>query len=77
MTATMYSTPSCTYCKQAKKYFQELGISVKEIDITRSEKAAEELSRKTGSNSVPVILLKGATIIGFDRPKINRVLNIK
>lgn len=74
MDATMYSTPSCSYCKQAKKYFKDLGIRVKEIDITRNPKAAAEMVKKTGQNAVPVIKLKGTTIVGFDKNKIDRVL---
>jgi len=76
MTATMYSTPTCGYCKKAKQYLKELDVKVKEVDISRDPRAAEELNKKTGSMAVPVILLKGATIIGFDKNKINQILGI-
>ena len=75
MNATMYSTPSCGYCKQAKSYFNQIGIRVKEIDITRNQRAADEMMRKTGQAGVPVIVLKGSTIVGFDKKKIDRILN--
>ena len=75
MTATMYSTPSCGYCKQAKSYLSQIGVKVKEIDISRDPRSAEELIRKTGQTGVPVIMLKGSTIVGFDKNRIDRILN--
>jgi glutaredoxin len=33
--------------------------------------------RRTGQMGVPVILINNKAIVGFDRPKINQMLNIK
>ncbi len=77
MTVTMYSTPTCGYCTQAKNYLRKLGLNVKDIDITRNPRAAEEMTRRTGQQGVPVIMLKGTTIVGFDRNKIDRILGVK
>ncbi len=74
MTATMYTTPTCGYCSQAKNFLKDLGIQVKEIDISNNPKAGEEMVRKTGQQGVPVIILKGSTIVGFNKDKINRIL---
>ncbi len=74
MDATIYTTPTCGYCTQAKNYLNGLGVRVKEIDITRDTKAAEDMVRKTGQQGVPVILLKGSKVVGFDKNKIDRIL---
>jgi len=63
MTAEIYSTPSCGYCKQAKDYLKKLGINVNEKDITKNPKYYEEFIRRVGAQSgVPVIFLKGVKI---------------
>lgn len=77
MTAEMYTTSTCAFCRQAKDYLKKLGINVKEKDITKNQRYFEEFERKVGSNSgVPVIFLKGAKIIGFDKKKIDSILGI-
>jgi glutaredoxin 3 len=77
MTAEMYTTSSCAFCRQAKDYLRKLGISVNEKDITREPRYFEEFKRRVGSGSgVPVIFLKGAKISGFDKKKIDSILGI-
>jgi glutaredoxin len=75
--ATLYTTPTCGYCTQAENYLKKLDIPVKKKDITRDPRALEECQRKSGGTAVPVIILKGKTIKGFDRAKIDRVLGIE
>ena len=77
MTADLYTTPSCGYCRQAKDYLRKLGISVNEKDITKDQKYMQEFERRVGAHSgVPVIFLKGTKIIGFDKNKIDNILGI-
>ncbi|PNR95370.1 glutaredoxin family protein [Petrotoga sp. 9PWA.NaAc.5.4] len=72
----IYTTPSCPWCKKAKSYFRELGIDFKEIDVSKDQKAAEELVRKTHQMGVPVIQIGNQYVIGFDKNKIERLLGI-
>ena len=73
----MYTTRTCGYCKQAKDYLTKLGIRVNEKDITANPRYMEEFERRVGAHSgVPVIFLKGAKIIGFDRNKIDKILGL-
>ena len=77
MTAEIYSTPSCGYCRQAKDYLKNLGINVQEKDITKNQRYMQEFERRVGAHSgVPVIFLKGSKIIGFDKNKIDKILGI-
>jgi len=73
----MFSTPTCTYCNQAKRYFRENKIRFRDVDVSRDTRAAADLQRRTGQTGVPVIMINNRSIVGFDKPKINQMLGIK
>jgi glutaredoxin-like YruB-family protein len=73
----VFSTPSCSFCNQAKRYFKEKNIRFTDVDVSRDQSAARDMMRRTGQMGVPVILINNKPIVGFDRPKINQLLNIK
>ncbi len=73
----VFSTPTCSFCNQAKRYFREKSIRFTDVDVSRDQSAARDMMRRTGQMGVPVILINNKPIIGFDRPKINQMLNIK
>jgi len=72
----VFSTPSCSYCNMAKKYFKEKGIRFKDVDVSRDAAAARDMVRKSGQQGVPVIDIGGKVIVGFDKTKINKLLGI-
>ena len=72
----VFSTPTCTYCNMAKKYFREKGIKFKDVDISRDAAAARDMVRRSGQQGVPVIDIGGKIVVGFDRPKIEKYLGI-
>ncbi len=57
-----------------KEFLSQKGIAFKERDITRDESAARELGDRTGRMAVPVIVIDGQTIIGFDRARLEQAL---
>lgn len=73
----VFSTPTCTYCNQAKRYFKEKNIRFTDVDVSRDQSAARDMLRRTGQMGVPVILIDNKPILGFDRNKINQMLNLK
>ncbi len=73
----VFSTPTCSFCNQAKRYFREKNIRFTDVDVSRNQSAARDMVRRTGQMGVPVILINNNPIVGFDRPKINQLLNIK
>jgi glutaredoxin 3 len=73
----MFSTPTCSFCNSAKRYFREKNIRFTEIDVSKDQKAALDMQRRAGTTGVPVILINNRPIVGFDKPKINSMLNIK
>lgn len=74
MSVKIYTTPTCGYCKIAKNYLKEKGVSFTEYDVSRDHSKAEEMVRKSGQMGVPVLDINGRTIVGFDRNGIDRAL---
>lgn len=73
----VFTTPTCTYCNLAKKYFRDNKIKFKEVDVARDQKAMLDMMKRTnGNKGVPVILINNRPIIGFDKAKINSMLNL-
>lgn len=73
----MFTTPTCSYCTTAKRYLKEHKIRFKEVDVSKDQKAAIDMQRRAGTTGVPVILVNNRPIVGFDKAKINRMLNLK
>ena len=73
----MFTTPTCCFCKAAKRYYREKNVRFTEVDVSRDIRAARDLQRRTGQTGVPVILINNRPVIGFDKPKINKMLNIR
>ena len=74
---TVYSTPTCPYCKMAKAYLQENKIDYKDVDVAADDKAAQEMIEKSGQMGVPVIDIDGAIIVGFDKEAMKKSLGLK
>lgn len=73
----VFSTPTCSYCNIAKRYFRDKKVKFRDVDVSRDQKAAMDMQRRTGQTGVPVIMINNKPIIGFDKPKINKILGIK
>lgn len=74
---TIYTTPTCVYCKMAKAFFQEHKIEYTEKDVTTDQQAQEEMIKKSGQMGVPVIDIDGQIIVGFDKEKLSELLEVK
>ncbi len=77
MKVIVYTSSSCPYCMMVKKFLKGNGVKFKEINITRHPSAAKELMKKTGQTGVPVTLTGSHKIVGFDEPKLRRILRVK
>jgi len=75
-TVTVYSTPTCPYCKMAKEYFKDNDIEYADIDVAADDAKAQEMIQKSGQMGVPVIDIDGKIIVGFDREAIKEALGL-
>lgn len=73
---TIYTTPSCHYCHMAKDFFQANNIAYTENDVASNTEKRKEMVEKSGQMGVPVILIDNELVIGFDKPKITKLLGL-
>ncbi len=73
----VFSTPSCPYCVTLKKFLKEHNIKFEDINVAEDAEAREEMVKKSEQMGVPVVEIDNEIIIGFDKEKISKLLNIK
>lgn len=73
---TIYSTPSCVYCKMAKEFFAKNNVAYEEHNVAADVKAREEMVQKSQQLGVPVIEVDDNIIIGFDQRTLEQVLEL-
>ena len=61
----LYSRPGCPYCEKAKSFLKEKGIDFQEIKLELGSWAWREMRKKTGSGSLPQIVVCGEHIGGY------------
>ena len=74
MSVTLYSTPSCSYCRLAKDWLRQRNIRFEEYNVAADPRRAEEMVRKSGQMGVPVLDVNGRIILGFNAPELERAL---
>ena len=56
---------------------KEHNIEFEEIDVSKDEKAREEMIKKSGRLEAPIVEIDGQIVVGFDKEKISNLLGIK
>ncbi len=74
---TIYSTPTCVYCKMAKEFFTKNNVAFEEHDVLGDLAARKEMFEKSQQMGVPVITIDDKVIVGFDKPTIESALGLK
>jgi len=70
----IYTTPTCPYCRRAKEYLWQRGIPYQDINVAADKEAAHEMIKRSGQMGVPVILVDGELIVGFNQAKLDEML---
>lgn len=76
MKVKVFSTKICPYCVSLKQYLEEHNIEFEEIDVSENREMAQYIIDKTGQMGVPVTEIDDQVILGFDREKIAKLLDI-
>ncbi|MBI3260954.1 glutaredoxin family protein [Candidatus Berkelbacteria bacterium] len=74
---TIYTTPTCVWCKRTKEFFKEHNIQYKEMDVSSDQALANEMVDKSGQMAVPVVDINGEIVVGFNEPVLRKLLAIK
>ncbi|OIP66180.1 MAG: NrdH-redoxin [Candidatus Yonathbacteria bacterium CG10_big_fil_rev_8_21_14_0_10_43_136] len=73
---TIYTTPTCGYCKMAKEFFTENNVNYTEYNVGTDLEKRKEMIEKSGQMGVPVIFVGDDMTVGFDKPRLSSLLGI-
>lgn len=72
----VYSTPTCSWCTTLKTHLRLHNIRFTDVDVSKDHSAAQAMVAKSGQQGVPQTEINGEIIVGFDKNRINKLLNI-
>jgi glutaredoxin 3 len=72
----IYTTPTCPYCKMAKKFLDDNGIKYQEFNVAKDEAARKEMKDKCISLAVPTICFNNEVLVGFDEAQLREKLGL-
>jgi len=73
---TVYTTPTCSWCTTLKTYLDQHHIRYREVNVASDTAAAQAMLKKSGQQGVPQTDINGQMIVGFDKNRINQLLEI-
>lgn len=74
---TVYSSPTCPWCSKVKAYLMKNRIPFRAVDVSRDERAAQDLMRRSGQSGIPQTDIDGKIVVGFDKSRLDGLLGIK
>ncbi len=72
----VYTTPTCPWCQATKEYLRAREIDFEEVDVSADPAAAQEMIEKSGQMGTPVVDIDGEIVVGFNKPEIDRLLDL-
>ncbi|MGE5704996.1 MAG: glutaredoxin family protein [Clostridia bacterium] len=73
MKAIVYTSTTCTYCKQVKAFLDSQSIAYEERNIDENQAYFDELSQM-GMMSVPVTVIGSKQVLGFNPARIQKLV---
>lgn len=70
----VYTSSTCPYCTLATEYLEDRGIAFTEKNVQKDPEARKELMAM-GHMGVPVVVIDGKEIVGFDKSKIDLAMD--
>jgi len=74
--SSLHSSPTCTWCNTLKAWLRKNSIPFTDVDVSRDERAAQELVRRTGQQGVPQTDINGQIVVGFNEQRLKELLEI-
>ena len=73
-TVVVYTTSWCGFCRKTLAYLDAKGVHYENRDVEGDAGYRDELIRKTGKTSIPVVEIDGTLIRGYNPKKMDRLL---
>lgn len=70
----VYTQDGCMFCKKVKEFLAQKGVPFIERNVTKDTGAASELN-KLGFIAIPVTIIDGKAVAGFDPKQFEQLLN--
>lgn len=75
---TIFSTPTCPYCKQAKEFLSANGVDFEDVDVSADREALKRMRELSGgARSVPVIVVDDVVLVGYEEAELKKILKEK
>jgi mycoredoxin len=76
-TVTLYSAPWCGYCRVAKRFLDEHGVTYTEINIDEDQEAALQVEQwNKGSRTIPTLDINGTILTNPSPGQLRQVLGL-
>src|SRR5262249_39107440 len=73
----LYTTSWCGWCTKTRSWLDSQGVRYTDHDVERDEAAAAEMRELSGGDpGVPVVVIDGEVIHGFNQAKMKSLLKI-
>jgi glutaredoxin-like YruB-family protein len=76
MKVIVYSAPWCPWCQKTKEFLKEHNIEFEEKDVQDHNNAHEAMD-VSGQAGIPVTVIDGQVVIGFDIAKLKELLKLE
>jgi glutaredoxin-like YruB-family protein len=73
---TVYTAGWCPWCHKVTDFLKENKIKFEEKDVDKGCNA-DECMKKSGQGGIPVTIIDGEAVVGFDVERLKALLNIK
>jgi glutaredoxin-like protein NrdH len=76
-----YTLSTCPHCRMAKEFLNDNKVDFEyvDVDLLTGDKRTEvlrEVFRLTGAYSFPVVVVGDAVVVGFNKEKLQKVLEL-
>jgi glutaredoxin 3 len=72
---TVYSTPICLACDQAKAYLGEHHLEFEDVDVSTDKERLREMVLMTGQYGVPVIRVGEKAMVGWHAGEFRELMD--
>lgn len=69
----IYTMPDCRYCHGVKEFLREAKVPYQEVDLSK-DREGQAFMRDRGYTGLPVTVIGGEEIVGYDMPRIREAL---